>query len=109
MPFKGKTVYISGAVSSDPDFKAKFDRAEKHVMAAGAKRCINPTSVLPDDWEYHEQMAHCMLMVQHSEVIAMLSCWSSSPGAKAERAYAESLKRIIVELPMEGISCPQHS
>lgn len=109
MPFKGKTVYVSGAVSSDPDFKAKFDKAAKYVMAAGAKRCINPTAILPSDWEYHEQMAHCMLMVQHSEVIAMLPCWSNSPGAKAERAYAESLQRVVVELSMEEPLCPQHS
>lgn len=97
---KGKTVYISGSISADPDYRAKFNRAEKQLLTAGARRVINP-ACLPDGWEYGEYLEHCMLMVRRAEVIALLPCWSFSPGAKAERAYAESLRLPIVDLVLQ--------
>lgn len=95
---KGKIVYLSGAISSDPDFKSKFTRAAEQIRAAGARLCLNPAE-LPQSWEDYEiYMEHCMLMVRRAEVIVMLPCWPQSPGAKAERAYAESLRRVVVEI-----------
>jgi len=93
----GKTVYISGAISSDPNFVQKFQDASQVVVSAGASRCLNPAS-LPDGWHYDEYMEHCMLMVRRADVLVMLPCWVESPGAKAERAYAESLRRPVLEL-----------
>ncbi|MDA8413001.1 MAG: DUF4406 domain-containing protein [Desulfobacteraceae bacterium] len=93
----GKVVYISGAITADPDFKRKFNRAAEAVKAAGAALCLNPAE-LPEGWgNYEAYMEHCMLMVRRAEVVVMLPCWPYSPGAKAERAYAESLKRIVVD------------
>jgi hypothetical protein len=93
----GKVVYISGAITSDPDFKRKFNKAANALREAGARICLNPAE-LPEGWgDYEAYMEHCMLMVRRAEVVVMLPCWSFSPGAKAERAYAESLRRIIVE------------
>ena len=94
----GKVVYISGAITADPDFKLKFNRAAEAVRAAGARLCLNPAE-LPENWgDYEAYMEHCMLMVRRSEAIVMLPCWSNSPGARAERAYAESLRRPVLEL-----------
>jgi len=98
---QGKVVYISGSISLDPNFKEKFRRAAMSVMDAGAKRCLNPAE-LPAGWDYGEYMDHCMLMVRRSEVLVMLPCWRSSPGAKAEKAFAESLRLTVVELPTVG-------
>jgi len=93
----GLSVYISGSISKDPDFKAKFDSWEDWVMRIGAKRCLNPT-IFPLGWDYSEYMEHCLIMVRHADVIAMLPCWESSSGAKAELAYAQSLRRKVVFL-----------
>lgn len=95
--FCGASVYISGSISKDPDFKAKFDRWHDHVMTLGARRCLNPT-IFPLGWEYSEYMEHCLIMVRHADVIAMLPCWEVSNGAKAELAYARRLGRTVVFL-----------
>jgi len=93
----GKVVYISGAITADPDFKRKFNTAADTLRAAGARICLNPAE-LPENWgDYEAYMEHCMLMVRRSEVVVMLPCWTYSPGAKAERAYAESLRRPVLE------------
>ncbi len=94
---KNKTVYLSGSISADPDYREKFRKAAEKVLAAGAKRCLNP-AIFPDGWEYHEYMEHAFVMLRRSEVIAMLPCWISSPGAIAEKAYAESIKMPVIQL-----------
>jgi hypothetical protein len=93
----GKRVYISGAISADPNFKQKFSEAVETILSAGAAQCLNPAD-LPHGWTQGEYMEHCMIMVRRSDVVVMLPCWINSPGAKAERAYAESVKIPVVEL-----------
>lgn len=98
MPMNNKVVYISGAITSDPNYKAKFDQAEARILIAGAKCCINPATVIPEDWEYDRQMDECLRLVNDCDVIAMLPCWVNSPGAKVERAHAENICKTVVEL-----------
>lgn len=93
---KGKIVYLSGSISADPDYKKKFNSAALLVRIAGAKKVLNPVE-LPHGWDYDEYMEHCMLMVRRCDVIVLLPCWTESPGAKAEKAYAESLRRLVVD------------
>lgn len=88
-PYHGKTVYIAGAISSDPNYKAKFAAAKAHLLANGAARVINPAE-LPDGWTYQEYMAHCILMVQRAQMIIPLTDWHTSPGAKVEVSLAEA-------------------
>lgn len=90
-PYHGKTVYIAGAISSDPNYKAKFAAAKAHLLANGAARVLNPAE-LPDGWTYQEYMAHCMLMVQRAEMIIPLADWARSPGAIAEVGYAQACR-----------------
>lgn len=93
----GSVVYLSGAISSDPEFKAKFDFWGRRLLAAGAKRVLNPAQ-LPAGWEYGEYMEHCLVMVRRATLLVMLPCWRQSPGARAEKAYAESLKVPVIDL-----------
>ena len=88
-PYHGKTVYIAGAISSDPNYKAKFAAAKAQLLASGAARVLNPAE-LPEGWAYQEYMAHCMLMVQRAEMIVALAGWQQSPGATAEIYYARA-------------------
>ena len=90
-PYHGKTVYIAGPISGDPDYKAKFAAAKARLLANGAARVLNPAE-LPEGWTYQEYMAHCMLMVQRAEVIVPLPGWVGSPGALAEVKYAQACR-----------------
>lgn len=91
---KDLTIYLSGPISSAPDFKANFASAEKFLLRFNPRRILNPT-IFPPGWDYHEYMAHCMLMVQHADVIVTLDMAAHSPGSRAEVAYAHSLKKQV--------------
>jgi len=93
--FKGATVYLSGAITADACYRSKFDGWEIAVCASGAKRCLKPT-IFPEGWAYEEYMEHCMIMVRRACTVLMLPDWTESPGAIAERAYANSLKRTVL-------------
>ena len=88
-PYHGKTVYIAGAISNDPNYKAKFAAAKAQLLANGAARVLNPAE-LPEGWTYREYMAHCILMVQHADMIVPLAGWQQSLGAMAEFSYARA-------------------
>jgi hypothetical protein len=88
-PYHGKTVYIAGAISSDPNYKAKFAAAKAQLLASGAARVLNPAE-LPNGWTYKEYLAHCILMVQCADMIVPLHDWEQSPGAIAEMAFAKA-------------------
>ncbi len=93
----GKTVYLSGAITGDSMFAAKFADWEARAIEAGATRVLNPAT-LPAGWTYGEYMEHCLLMVRRADAVLMLPCWRGSLGAKAELAYAQSLKLMVVDL-----------
>ena len=95
MKFLNKIVYISGAISSDPDFLRKFRNARIKLLHEKPKLILDPT-LLPVDWEYVDYMEHCMLMVRRADSLLMLPDWKNSPGAQAEYAYAVSLNKEIV-------------
>jgi len=48
-----KTVFLSGPIMGDPDYKEKFHGAETLCLMMGAKAVWNPAR-LPEGWEYEE-------------------------------------------------------
>jgi len=94
---KGKSVYISGAISTDQNYVEKFKAAAAAAIEAGAKRVINPAELLPKTGHtYEEYILTDLSFVARCEAILMLPCWESSPGAKAEHALAVCLKKEVV-------------
>ena len=86
----GKTVYLSGAITSDPLAADHFRQWRFYALSLGAARIFDPT-LLPPGWTYAEYMEHCMLMVRRADLVLALPTWQESNGAKAEIAYAHSL------------------
>lgn len=90
-----KKIYISGPMSGLPE----FNMPAFHGMAEFLKKMgwivLNP-AVFPEGLEYHEYMQLDLVMVGISDAVMMLGGWENSPGAKAEFALAQSLKKEIL-------------
>lgn len=95
-------IYISGAITSDPGFKAKFGRVAKMLTLQGHV-VLNPAT-LPEGLEYDEYMSIDLAMIGVADAIYMLPCWKDSPGANRELKFARELDKVIIfaPVPMEA-------
>lgn len=88
--------YIAGRISTDPNYKAKFKKAEEVLQAHG---CIvmNP-AVLPAGFKWEEYMSITMAMLEVCDAIVLLPGWRKSRGAKREYYRARTQGKIIMEI-----------
>ena len=86
--------YISGAISSDPNYAAKFADAETVLMNCGFD-VLNPTCV-PALLSYSQHMQIDKIFVSACDVIVLLPDWKISDGAKEELELARRLKKEVV-------------
>lgn len=88
-------VYISGPMTNEPDYKTKFDAAEKHIKAQGGG-AINPAKInIPESWSYDEIIAYDLQVLEKADAIYMLSGFRASRGA-----LTELKKAIELDLPI---------
>ena len=87
------TVFISGPVTSDPDYHAKFAAAEQTLTAAG-HHVLNP-AILPG-WMTHEQAMHiCYAMIDVAEAVFFLPGWRESKGSCWEYRHALAQGKLV--------------
>lgn len=93
---KKKVVYISGRISglSEEEYISKFKRAEKFLYSVGYM-VYNPVEAnviqqIYKEYGYKACLAKCVAMLRFCDCIYMLKDWEDSPGAKAEKAFAEA-------------------
>lgn len=89
-------VYISGAITNDPDYKQKFKDAQKKLKKDGYIP-VNPTWIQAElAWE--EYMYIDLAMLHICDAVYMMKGWKESNGAKIEynMAMLEG-KEIIFE------------
>lgn len=97
---RDKTVYISGAITDEPRYKANFGRAKKFLKSLGY-RVFNPTS-MPSGMEYQSYLKIAKAIIEEVDVVYMLRGWERSEGAKVEYNHAiDHAKTIFFELPLE--------
>jgi methionine-rich copper-binding protein CopC len=96
------TIYISGAITSDPYYQFKFDEAEKALKATFQyAKIINPaknevdTTGMDAEQIWRAYMEISREQVKQSDIVATLDGWQLSRGATEEVALAKS-KGILV-------------
>jgi len=99
-------IYISGAITSDPNFRWKFGEAQQALESAGyypvnplnVPNCVNSTCWgdtpqsernHPHTWDCY--IRHDIAALMFCDGVALLDDWFSSPGAKAEVSCADKV------------------
>ena len=90
-------IYLSGAITGNPDYMAQFDEAEKELTAKGW-RVLNPakTSATLPATSYLVYMQLSLVQMQDASAIYMLQGWERSPGAVFEKHVAESMGYAVI-------------
>ena len=83
-------IYIAGKITGDPDYKAKFQRAEEKLRSMGHS-VMNPAWLCasPDfDWKDYMKVSEAMQKV--CEATVLLPDWYKSKGARVECRRAKN-------------------
>lgn len=95
-------VYLSGPMSGLPELNAPaFHEAEERIQERYSCNVINPAftgHLMGFDRTHENYMEVSLALVRTSSAVVMLPGWENSPGAKAERAEAESRGIPVFEL-----------
>ena len=89
-----EVAYISGAISSDPNYRAKFADAETVLINLGFA-VLNPTCV-PALLTYEQHMEIDLIFVAACDIVVTLPDWTESHGANVEIRRAIELKKPII-------------
>ena len=86
-------IYISGAISSDSNFREKFQEAARKLYVAGHTP-ISPTDLPPGltEGEYL-QLDH--LLIGFADAVFMLDDWTKSKGAMIEYELAIHMNKPV--------------
>ncbi len=88
-------IYISGKITGNPDFKEQFAAAEEQLREDG-HAVLNPAALGQGGFKHEEYLHIGFAMIDVCNAIYMLDTWKDSPGAKAELAYAFTLKKKVM-------------
>lgn len=93
-------IYISGAITNNPNYKEDFERAEDYLQREyPSAEVINPALVngfLPKSTTHEEYMRMSFCMLDMADAIFMISGWEESRGANQEYGYALAKDKIIL-------------
>lgn len=93
-------IYISGAITNNPNYKEDFERAEDYLnQFYPSAEIINPALVnshLPKSTTHEEYMRMSFCMLDMCDSIFMIDGWQKSWGASQEYGYALAKDKVIL-------------
>ena len=95
-----KTIYISGRITGEPNYKELFNAAENKLIELGYK-VINPVSFekgmteLNIELSYENYIRYSLTKLDEADAIYMLSNWTLSKGACVEIFYAKAMRKEV--------------
>ena len=93
-----KTLYLSGAISNNPNYKQDFQKAYKDLTEAGYT-VISPLHICREDWDWKACMRQCIkALVLGSDAVAIISSTFYSRGMELEIHIAKNL-----DMPVERV------
>jgi hypothetical protein len=80
-------VYIGGKITGDPDYRAKFEKAQRDMEWEG--HTVLSPAVLPSGMTNADYMRICFAMIDSADMVAFLPDLFDSKGAKLELRYCQ--------------------
>lgn len=101
---KKSQIYISGAITDNPNYKEEFAKAEEFLSDGKGWEVINPAKNVCSS--YKEYIDVGLMQLMECDAIYMLdNGWELSKGASLELEYAKAVGlRIIYENYKEGVN-----
>jgi len=91
-----KKAYIAGRITGDPEYRAKFAKAEGYLKSQGY--AVMSPAIMPDGFDYDDYMQICRAMLMVCHAAFFLPDWLDSPGAKREFEWARDSGKDIKQL-----------
>lgn len=98
---KYEYIYISGKITGDPNFEAKFRAAQDHLETVRGWNywyIVNPVEHCCPMWPWWRCMLKDLWLMRKCKYVAMLPDWTESRGARIEHKAALWLKKEIIYL-----------
>lgn len=93
-------IYIAGKITSEPNYKEHFKKAQDLLDKKGFITCNPADSNLNFDLGYEKIMHICYAMIDICEGVYFLDNWQHSTGAQLEYKYAvDNGKFLMFEKP----------
>ena len=99
------TIYISGAITGDSNYKEKFQKAKKDLEARGYNVITPAEFDLPEGATWEEYMKWDIAWLLTCDGIYMLKDWKQSRGARIEQFLAKELKMQVQYEPLKVEAC----
>jgi len=90
----GRKIYISGKVTGDPGYKAKFTAEADRLRALGY-RPVNPMAQISADEPWPNAMRIALGAMLTCDGVSLLPDWRESRGAKVEERLARELEMDV--------------